>query len=199
MKVFILRARKGPASPEMVDGSFGEPDHFEIISHSIVSALFVSKDIRPDVVFHLVLESGPAAPRTVTMTSGNLMWLGGFHEKAIASVIKRALTAGARLEGDQEINVDAGLSVGRTSFERLVRRYTGLMPVFILDPDGQDLRQTEFSKDACFIFTDHIPMQKKSFHLLERLGVRGLRLGPKVLFAAHCITIVHNELDRREA
>jgi tRNA (pseudouridine54-N1)-methyltransferase len=183
----------------MVDGSFGEPDHFEICCHSIVSALFVSKGIRPDVVFHLVLESGPAAPRTVTMTSGNLLWMGGFHEKAVADVIKRALSAGASLTGDQEITVDQGLAIARISFERLVRKYTEQMPVLILDPDGRDLRQTEFSKDACFIFTDHIPMQDKTFHLLARLGVRGLRLGPKVLFAAHCISIVHNELDRRES
>jgi len=197
VRIFILRARKGPASPGLVDSSFGEPDHFEIVAHSIVSALFVSGNIRPDVVFHLALEAGPAAPKTVTMTSDNLLWLGGFHEKAIAAVIKRALTVGASLQGDAEIPVDQGLSVGRISFERLVRRYAEKMPVFILDPAGEDLRQTEFSGDACFIFTDHIPMQKKTFHLLERIGVRGLSLGPKVLFAAHCITIVHNELDRR--
>jgi tRNA (pseudouridine54-N1)-methyltransferase len=198
MRVFILRARKGPASPELVDSSFGDPHHFEIAAHSIVSALFISKHIRSDVVFHLVLESGPAAPRTVTMTSNNLLWLGGFHEQAIAAVIKRALSAGASLEGNAEIQVDQGLTVGRISFERLARKYAEQMPVFILDPDGRDLRETEFLKDACFIFTDHIPMQKKTLHLLERIGVRGLSLGPQVLFAAHCITIVHNELDRRE-
>lgn len=197
MRVFILRARKGPASADQIDSSFGEPDHFEIVTHSIVSALFVSKSIRPDVVFHLVLEAGPVAPKTVTLRSDSLLWLGGFHEQAIAAAIKRALNAGRALIDDRELPVDQGLSVRRKSFESLVREYTDHMPVFVLDPNGSDLRETEFSRDVCFLLTDHIPMQKKTFHLLERLGVRELCLGPKVLFAAHCITIVHNELDRR--
>lgn len=197
MRIFILRARKGPTSSGLVDSAFGEPDHFEIVTHSIVSALFVSKNIRPDVVFHLVLESGPAAPRTVTISSGNLLWLGGFHEQAVAGVIKRALAAGAALSGDEEIAVDRGLSIARISFERLVRGYSEKMPVFLLDPGGKDLRATEFSVDSCFVLTDHIPMQKKTLHLLNRIGLRDVSLGPKVLFAAHCITLIHNELDRR--
>jgi tRNA (pseudouridine54-N1)-methyltransferase len=192
MRVFILRARSGPASAELVDNYFGAPHHFEIVAHSLVSAFFVAKHIREDVVFHMILEAGPAAPRTVTLESKTLLWLGGFHEKAIATVIKRALTAGALLEGQAEIQVDQGLSVGRTSFERLARKYAEQMPVFMLDPDGQDLRETEF------VLTDHIPMQRKTLHLLKRVGVRGLSVGPKVLFAAHCIAVVHNELDRRK-
>ncbi len=198
MRAFILRARSGPASPELVDSYFGAPHHFEIAAHSVVSAFFYAKHLRPDVVFHLVLEAGPAAPKTVTLESEDLLWLGGFHERAIAAVVKRALAAGTGLEGQAEVPVDKGLRVGRTSFERLARSYAERMPVFLLDPDGKDLRETEFSGDACFILTDHIPMQRKTLHLLERVGVKGLSLGPKVLFAAHCIAIVHNELDRRK-
>ena len=73
------------------------------------------------------------------------------------------------------------------------------MPIYLLEKKGEDIRAADLTGDRAFIFTDHIPMQKKTLSLLRRLGVRGLSLGPKVLFAAHCITLVHNELDRREA
>ena len=39
-------------------------------------------------------------------------------------------------------------------------------------------------------------MPKKTEKLLERIGAKKIKLGPKMLFASHCIVIVHNELDR---
>jgi tRNA (pseudouridine54-N1)-methyltransferase len=62
---------------------------------------------------------------------------------------------------------------------------------------GEDIRTLQPAEDGCFLFTDHIPMQKKTLSLLSRLGVRQLSLGPRMLFASHCMVLVHNELDRR--
>ena len=96
------------------------------------------------------------------------------------------------------MEVEPGILLHKISFEALVKGLSREMPIYILDKKGEDIRAAEFVGDCAFIFTDHIPMQKKTLSLLKRLGVRGLSLGPKVLFAAHCITLVHNELDRRE-
>ncbi|MCK4516699.1 MAG: hypothetical protein KAU31_15670 [Spirochaetaceae bacterium] len=199
MRVFILRARKGPTSPAAVGKAMGYPDHFEVIAHSVVSALMISKHTRDDVVFHVVLEGSPVPPVTVTFDAASIGSLGGFDEATIAGVFRRILRPAADLTKNERLEVEPGISLHKISFEALIKGLSGKMPIYLLDKKGEDIRSAEFAGDCAFIFTDHIPMQKKTLSLLKRLGVQGLRLGPKVLFAAHCITLVHNELDRREA
>ncbi|MEK6193153.1 MAG: tRNA (pseudouridine(54)-N(1))-methyltransferase TrmY, partial [Deltaproteobacteria bacterium] len=45
---------------------------------------------------------------------------------------------------------------------------------------------------------DHIPMPKKSFNSLKRLGAQKISLGPKMLFASQCIVLINNQLDLDE-
>lgn len=196
MRVFVLRARKGPTAAERIPESFGSPNHFEVICHSLANALFVSQGIRDDVVFHLVLEGGAEAPKIVTFLGGELYYLGGFDEKTMAAAVSRALDASRGLAMGSSRNVAEGLLVKRQSFERLVRELSGSYPTYLLTEDGEDIRSVELEEEGCFLFTDHIPMQKKTLNLLTRLGVRHLSLGPRMLFASHCMVLVHNELDR---
>jgi tRNA (pseudouridine54-N1)-methyltransferase len=197
MRVFVLRARKGPTTAERVPESFGPPSHFEVICHSLANALYVSQGIRDDVVFHLVLEGGADAPKIVTFNSGELYYLGGFDEKAMAAPVALALKASRGLPMGSTRPVAEGLNVARQSFERLVRGLAQTLPTYLLSEDGEDIRSTGIEKDGCFLFTDHIPMQKKTLALLTRLGVQRISLGPRILYASHCMVLVHNELDRR--
>jgi tRNA (pseudouridine54-N1)-methyltransferase len=67
----------------------------------------------------------------------------------------------------------------------------------MLDRKGDDIRQTAMPADPVFLLTDHIPMPKKTFKSLARQGVEKLSLGPVMLHASQCISIIHNELDRQ--
>lgn len=198
MRVFVLRTRRGPSASGYVDQNFGPPSHFEIVAHSIANSLFISNDIRADVVFHVVLEGPPDPPKIISFDTRNLAYLGGFDEKTLAAVVKRALDASQGLAKDESRTVDSGLQVSRRSFEHLVRELAESLPVYLLSKKGTDIRESELPLDGGFLFTDHLPMQKKTFHLLKRLGVQKISLGPVMLYAAHCIVLVHNELDRRE-
>lgn len=199
MRFFVLRARKGPTSPVAVEKAMGYPDHFEVIAHSVVSALLISKHTRDDVVFHVVLEGNPVPPVTVTFNSASVGSLGGFDEATIAGVFRRILGPAAGLAKEERVEVEPGIWLHKISFEALVKGLSRELPICLLDRKGEDIRVAELGGDHAFILTDHIPMQKKTLGLLKRLGVTGLSLGPKVLFAAHCIALIHNELDRREA
>ena len=53
-----------------------------------------------------------------------------------------------------------------------------------------------FSDNPCFLLTDHIPMPKKTFNSLERLGTKKISLGPKMLFASQCVVLIHHALDQ---
>ena len=198
MRVFVLRARKGPTASDHVDGSFRAPGHFEIVANSISNALFISNDIRGDVVFHVALEGPPDPPKIVTFDSRNLTYFGGFDETSVAVVVEKALDASARLGKDEWAEADSGVRVARMSFEHLVRELAESAPLYVLSRRGTDIREAKLAGNGCFLFSDHIPMQKKSFHLLKRLRAERISLGPVMLFAAHCIILVHNELDRRQ-
>ena len=198
MRVFVLRTRRGPTASDYVDRNFGPPNHFEIIAHSIANSLFISNDIRGDVVFHVALEGPPDPPKIISFDSRNLAYLGGFDEQTLAAAVMRALDASQGLARDESRRVDSGLQVSRRSFEHLVRELAERLPVYLLSKRGTDIRDSELPREGCYLFTDHLPMQKKTHHLLKRLGVRKISLGPVMLYAAHCIVLVHNELDRRE-
>ena len=53
-----------------------------------------------------------------------------------------------------------------------------------------------FDGNPCFLLTDHIPMPKKTFHSLERLGARKITLGRTMLFASQCVVLIHHALDQ---
>jgi tRNA (pseudouridine54-N1)-methyltransferase len=82
------------------------------------------------------------------------------------------------------------------SFERLVQELAVDHQLFIMDRKGTSIREQAFQGNPCFILTDHIPMPKKTFHSLERLGAQKIMLGSKMLFASQCVVLIHHELDQ---
>jgi tRNA (pseudouridine54-N1)-methyltransferase len=67
-----------------------------------------------------------------------------------------------------------------------------------MDKKGDNIRELAFAENPCFLLTDHIPMPKKSYNSLKRLGAQKISLGPKMLFASQCIVLINNQLDLDE-
>ena len=88
------------------------------------------------------------------------------------------------------------MTVAKRGFERLLQTRAP-QSLFYLDRKGADIRCVDFGEDPSFIFTDFLSMPKKSDRYLRRLGATPVSLGPRLLFASHCIVLVHNEPDRR--
>ena len=197
MRDFILRARKGPSTPDFSLADLGSVGHLEIVAHCIANALFYSLNIRSGVRVHVVFDGPAAPPKTVRIESDGLGSLGGFDERALAAVIQQALKAGLHLGLEEEIQALEGVFVAKRSFESLVREFSVKNTLYTLQRRGADIRSHEFAEDAAFVFSDHLAMPKKADRFLVRLGAQSLSVGPKMLFASQCITLVHNELDRQ--
>jgi tRNA (pseudouridine54-N1)-methyltransferase len=196
MREFILRARRGPSTPDFSLDDLPRAGHLEIVAHCLANALFTSNQLRRGVVVEVVLEGPSAPPKTVRFESDSLGSLEGFDERSLCRALQRALQAGRRLATGEEAQVVGGVWVGKNSFERLVRQRCQSGPVYYLQRKGEDLRQVAFRLPSTFAFTDHLAMPKGTDRLLARLGARPLSVGPKSLFASQCIVLVHNELDR---
>jgi tRNA (pseudouridine54-N1)-methyltransferase len=173
----------------------GQEAHTEILAHSLMNGIFVAQSHREDVVFYLVLESTKDYSRTICFHSNEVSQFGGFHEQALLKKIAHALEVSRGMAKEQIRQVEAGITVQTISFERLVQDLAQEYQLFMMDKKGTSIREQTFIGNPCFLLTDHIPMPKKSFNSLKRLGAEKISLGPKMLFASQCVVLIHNQLD----
>lgn len=198
MRAFVLRARSAPTESQQLLASVGQEAHTEILAHTLMNTIFVAQSHREDVVVYLVLESTKDYSRTIRFSSNDISNVGGFHEQVLLDKVARALDVSQGMGKEQEREVEAGITVRTISFEKLVQELAEDYQLYMMDKKGTFIREQQFVGNSCFLLTDHIPMPKKSFNSLKRLGTEKISLGPKMLFASQCVTLIHNELDLNE-
>ena len=196
MREFIVRARKAPVDAGRFLASVGSGAHVEYFAQMIVNALFISKGHREDTTLTLVLEDSADYSRALTMQGSTLGDLSGMDEGSMLATCARALQAGSSLEKEASLVCENGIVVQAISFEHMVKEKALTRPVYLLDRKGLDIRGDGEFLDPVFLLTDHIPMPRKTFRSLARQGVQKLSLGPTMLHASQCMTVIHNELDR---
>ncbi len=198
MRTFVLRARAAPTDSRMLLASVGNGAHAEILAHTLMNAVFVAQSHRADVVVYLVLESTRDYSRTIRFEPDAMHDIGGFDEQSLLGKIAKALDASRGMGKEETRPVESGVTVRTLSFERLVQELATDHQLFVMDRKGTSIREQAFDDKPCFLLTDHIPMPKKTFGSLERLGTKKLALGSRMLFASQCVVLIHHELDRRE-
>ena len=197
MRTFVLRARAAPTDSQKLLAGVGQEAHPEILAHTLMNAIFVAQSHRAEVVVYLVLESTQDFSRTIRFEADAMHDIGGFDERSLLAKVARALDASRGMGKDEARPVESGVTVRTTSFERLVQELAEDHQLFVMDPKGTPIREQAFADNPCFLLTDHIPMPKKIFPSLERLGAKKLTLGSKMLFASQCVLLIHDELDHR--
>lgn len=198
MRAFVMRARSASTDSKQLLSAVGQEAHSEILAHTLMNAIFVAQSHRDDVIIHLVLESTRDFSRVITFDSSELRHIGGFHEQALLEKIARGLDISRGMTKEESRAVEPGIRVRTISFEKLVQELAQHWQLFVMDKKGASIREQELPENPCFILTDHIPMPRKSFGSLERLGAQKISLGPKMLFASQCVVLIHNELDLRQ-
>lgn len=196
MRTFVLRARAAPTDSHALLAAVGGEAHTEILAHALMNAIFVAQSHRPDVVVYLVLESTRDYSRTIRFDVNAMHDIGGFDERALLGKIAQALDASIGMGKEETRAVESGVSVQTISFERLVQGLAENHQLFVMDRKGTSIREQAFADNPCFLLTDHIPMPKKTFGSLERLGAKKIALGSKMLFASQCVVLIHYELDQ---
>jgi tRNA (pseudouridine54-N1)-methyltransferase len=196
MRTFVP-ARAAPTDSHALLAAVGGEAHTEILAHALMNAIFVAQSHRPDVVVYLVLESTRDYSRTIRFDVNAMHDIGGFDERALLGKIAKALDASIGMSKEETRAVESGVSVRTISFERLVQGLAENHQLFVMDRKGTSIREQAFGDNPCFLLTDHIPMPKKTFGSLERLGAKKIALGSKMLFASQCVVLIHYELDQR--
>ena len=197
MRTFVLRARAAPTDSAKLLASVGTDVHPEILAHTLMNAMFVAQSHRPDVVVHLVLESTQDFSRTIRFEANAMHDIGGFDERSLLAKVAKALDASRGMGKEATRPVESGVTVRTIAFERLVQELAVDHQLFVMDRKGTPIHGQSFQDNPCFLLTDHIPMPKKTFNSLDRLGTTRLTLGPTMLFASQCVVLIHHALDQR--
>ncbi len=197
MRTFVLRARAAPTDSRKLLASVGTQVHSEILAHTLMNAIFVAQSHRADVIVYLVLESTRDFSRTIRFDANAMQDIGGFDEQALLGKVARALDTSIGMGKEQARPVEPGVTVQTLSFERLVQQLAVDHALFVMDRKGTPIGEQDFAGNPCFLLTDHIPMPRKTFHSLERLGARKIALGSKMLFASQCVVLIHHALDQQ--
>lgn len=198
MREFIVKARAAPVDPARFRRAAGQGARVEYLAHCLINGLLVSKSHRDDTRVTLVLEDSDDYSRAIEFDGSILGSLPGTSEEGWLDVCAQALAAGGRLKKEESVPLSNGVSVRAISFEHLVKEKLADTSVYRLDRKGEDIRSIDIGADSVILLNDHVPVPRKTVKSLDRQGVVPIHLGPRVLHASQCITLVHNELDRRE-
>ena len=192
MREFIYYSKSAVTSGNLIKDDLKKAGRMDIVCNVIISAFFTSNAMRDDVKFHLIFDGPSNAPRHLILESNEEMPI---SKKNVAGLIKRMLYKSPNKEGLLEIF--PGASIERKSFEKVTKDLDNEgKDVLLLDGKGVDVRSLTLKGNEVFIIGDHEGFPKDKAKFLKKIDK--VSVGPKVLFASQVITILHNELDRKE-
>ncbi len=195
MRHIIYFSKTAQTSGKFDSNKLKQAGRMDIVIHTLINSLFISHDIRKDVILHLVFYGAPNPPRHLEFKyKPNIP----ISKKDVAGLIKRMLY---KYKEGKKNEVFPGCYIEKKNLFELLNelKTKEKFEVYILDKKGKDIRDINFkkNKNVAFLLGDHEGLPKKELKRLKK-QVELISLGPKMYFASQAIVIVHNELDRRE-
>ncbi len=200
MREFIYYSRTAPTSGKYVnEADLYQSGRLDIPIHSIIAAFFLSHKIRADVKVHLCFAGQPDPPKHLEMTpvgdEKSDVYRLYLNKRNVAGILKRMLYK--YREGEKR-EVFPGFFIEKKGFLELVKGLVGKgRNIYILDPDGEDIREVDLGEDPIFILGDHRGLPLKELKRLKTM-CQPVTIGKKTYFASQTIAVVNNEIDRRE-
>ena len=197
MRYFVITGHKASTTADFkLDDISGGAGRLDILCRCVNSGFFLSHNLRKDVEVYLVLEGGDDAPKTVRFSGKDMKYLNP-DERSTSSLIRNALLKKVGPVG--EVKASPGVYISRMSFADVLEKLSALGRFVYLKEDGEDCRSFEFPENPIFVLGDNSdPTEEEEALLMARDPVK-ICIGPLSLHADHCMIIVQNEMDRREA
>ena len=196
MREFVYFSGSAVTSGKMLSPSFNgnlmKAGRMDIAVHSIIQAFFLSKSYREDVRMHLIFYGMPDPPKHIEILVTPELEI---SKKDVSGLIKKILY---KFREGRKTEVLPKCFIERKSFLQSVEELLeDGKEIFVLDRKGEDIRKTEISKSPVFVVGDHEGLPKKEMKRLKKIS-RPVSVGSKTYFASQVITLINNEMDRRE-
>ena len=191
-RIFVVLGHTAAITPDFTLNDLpGSAGRLDILCRCVTAAFCLSHGIRTDVNVYLVLRDQV----TVRFAGDRLKRLNP-DERSTGALIRRALETMPSLLAGQERESTPGVFVSSRGLTAVLQELEdqGIERV-VLHERGRDIRTVKMNDPVAFILSDHYDFAPDEEALLG--DCQQVSLGPVVLHADHCISIVHNELDRR--
>ncbi len=203
MPRFVVIGQKATASGDfLLDDLPGTSGRLDLLLRCVRAALLCSHGVRNDVVIYLVLYGGPRAPRALRVQGATARFIRP-DERSLATLAKKILAGGVDTStpgGPAFVEARPGIALANGGIE-CVLADLGAKELFVLEEDAADVREAAGVEhpDAVFFLGDHLGLSEAVRATLEAEGARPMSVGPTSLHAEDAVTIVLNEVDRRQA
>lgn len=171
----------------------GGAGRLDVLCRAANDAFLVSHGIRREVALHLVIRD----QITISLWGLRLRHLNP-DERSTGALVREALRAARDLPLGEERPSTPGITVRRLGLAGILNDLgaSGTTAV-LLEEGGDALRTAAIPDQPGFILSDHQDFTPAEHALLA--GLARVSVGPRVIQGHQCITLVHNELDLREA
>jgi tRNA (pseudouridine54-N1)-methyltransferase len=197
MRRFVIIGQRASASPDFSLADLaGSSGRLDVLLRCLRAALLVSHGLRRDTVVYLVLLGGASAPRSLRIDGASARFLRP-DERSLALLVQKSLAAPVAGAGFSLVR--PGVAVANEGLAAVLADLGPCSP-YLLEEHAPDLREAALSlADPVFFLGDHQGLDPASGARLAALGASAIGVGPVSVHADDAITLVVNELDRREA
>jgi len=199
MREFIYYSRTAPTAGNYIKENLQESGRIDIAIHTVIAAFFLSHKIRSDAKLHMIFAGPPTPPRhleimpvTEGKTGIDKIYLAKTN---VSAVLKKMLY---KYREGQKHEVFPGFWIEKKGFLELVQDLEKEgRNIYLLDDEGEDIRQAEIKENPIFILGDHKGLPDKEFNRLRKM-CKTVSIGKRTYFASQTVAVVNNEVDRRE-
>ncbi len=192
MRHFVYFSKQAATSGKALSqGNLMKAGRMDIAIHSFIQGVFLSHSLRENVVFHFVFYGMPDPPKHIEIQVNPKISL---SKKDVGSLIQKILY---KYKEGQKTEVLPGCFIEKKSFLKVIEELEkNGNDIFILDKQGQDIRQAKITENCVFILGDQTGLPKQEMRRFKDLANK-ISIGPKMYFASQTVAVVNNELDRR--
>ena len=200
MKEFVYYSKSARTSGNFNTSNLMKAGRMDIACQIIIMAFFVSHHTREDVKLHLIFDGGPDPPKHIEMFPGKNFLADDKHridisKKDVASLIKKLLY---KYKKGEKREVVPGYFIEKKGLSALLQELKDDgKEICLLDRRGTDIRDKKKVDKCVFVIGDQEGIPKIELKKLKKVGVEKISVGRQMYFASQTMTILHNELDRR--
>ncbi|MFB6075856.1 MAG: tRNA (pseudouridine(54)-N(1))-methyltransferase TrmY [Candidatus Aenigmatarchaeota archaeon] len=196
MREFILYSKKGLTSPSFnLDDLPGSGGRMDLVARCVISALWMSRQMRRDSKIYLNLNGPPDPPLTLCFDGERLRKVSP-DGRNVATWIQKVLKKRYTFDENEWNEVKNGIYLSNRSFQDLIKDRKD-RKFYVLHEKGEDIREIGIEDNPVFVLGDHIGLPKTEKKFVKRFDMKKISLGSESYFSSQSITLVQNELDRR--
>ncbi len=201
MREFIYYSKNAVTKGNFDTRELMKAGRMDIVCQMVIMSFFVSHNLREDVKLHLIFDGPPDAPKHIEMFPGKELESEeervDISKKDVAGLIKRLLY---KYRPMKKIEAFPGYWIEKKGLVQVIEELKEKgKEIFLLDKRGEDIRDAKMKGNSVFVLGDQDGIPKQEMKKLKKLGVNKISIGPCMYFASQTMTILQNEIDRREA